>query len=261
MLTKMNECLRDTRETGNISVEKPSTDPGENSDRRKRVLVIEDDEPLAKFLATELTARDFNVDTAHDGEAGLILLKDNRSYNLLVLDLHLPKVDGFGVLRDVKLNQPGIRTMVLSAASGVESKVKLLHNGADDYLTKPFSLLEFLARVNALVRRSSDAETAVPNCSKIADLVFYRDERRVERNGRRIDLTPREFAIVDFMIRNAGRPVSRATLLQKVWNMPPDPSTNIVDVYMKYVRDKIDGPGEVKLTHTIRGVGYELREP
>src|SRR5438105_2184613 len=257
----MNEFPRDPGKTGNISAEKLATSPGENSERRQRILVIEDEEPLAKFLAAELMARDFSVDTAYDGEAGLALLKNDRSYNLLVLDLHLPKVDGFGVLRDVKLNQPGIRTLVLSGASGVESKVKLLHNGADDYLTKPFSLLEFLARVHALVRRNSEVEIAVPNYSKIADLLFYRDERRVERNGRRIDLTPREFAILELMMRNAGRPVSRATLLQEVWNMPPDPSTNIVDVYMKYVRDKVDGPGEVKLTHTIRGVGYELREP
>jgi DNA-binding response OmpR family regulator len=100
----------------------------------------------------------------------------------------------------------------------------------------------------------------IANCSQVGDLTLNREERRVERNGRRIELTPREFAILEYMMRNAGRPVSRATLLEEVWNMPPDPTTNIVDVYMKYVRDKVDLPGEVKLTHTIRGVGYELRD-
>ena len=227
----------------------------------KRALVIEDDEPLAKLVTTELAAREFIVDTAHDGEAGLALLNDGAGYDLLVLDLHLPKLDGIGVLRNVKSRYPGVRTLVLTAVSGTDSKVKVLQGGADDYLTKPFSLLEFLARVDALMRRTSKADTAVPVVSKVADLILYREQRRVERNGRRIDLTPREFGILEFLMRNAGRPVTRATLLQEVWNMAPDPSTNIVDVYMKYVRDKVDAPGEVKLTHTIRGVGYELREP
>jgi DNA-binding response OmpR family regulator len=111
--------------------------------------------------------------------------------------------------------------------------------------------------VQVLLRRGAGL---VPNCSKVGDLVLYREERRVERNGRRIELTPREFAILEFMMRHVGKPVSRATLLEEVWNMPADPTTNIVDVYMKYVRDKVDLPGEVKLTHTIRGVGYELRD-
>jgi DNA-binding response OmpR family regulator len=147
--------------------------------------------------------------------------------------------------------------LVLTARSRVEDKVMALQSGADDCLTKPFSFAELLARVQALLRRNSGL---IPNCSKVGDLALYREERRVERNGRRIDLTPREFAILEFMMRNPGRPVSRATLLEEVWNMPSDPSTNIVDVYMKYVRDKVDLPGEVKLTHTIRGVGYELRD-
>jgi two-component system copper resistance phosphate regulon response regulator CusR len=147
--------------------------------------------------------------------------------------------------------------LVLTARSRVEDKVKALQTGADQCLTKPFSFAELLARVQALLRRDTGA---IPNCSRVGDLTLNREERRVERNGRRLNLTPREFAIIEFMMRNAGHPVSRATLQEEVWNMPADSSTNIVDVYMKYVRDKVDLPGEVKLTHTIRGVGYELRD-
>jgi DNA-binding response OmpR family regulator len=145
---------------------------------------------------------------------------------------------------------------VLTARNRVEDKVHALESGADDCITKPFSLVELLARVHALLRRNSGL---IPNCSTIGDLVMYRDERRVERNGRRIELTPREFAILDVLMRNAGHPVSRATLLEEVWNMSSQSPTNIVDVYMKYVRDKIDLPGDTKLTHTVRGFGYELR--
>jgi two-component system copper resistance phosphate regulon response regulator CusR len=198
----------------------------------------------------------FTVELIHDGEAALSSLQDHR-YDLLILDLNLPKLDGISLLERVRPAQPRLPMLVLTARCRVEDKVSAFHSGADDCLTKPFSLVELLARVQALMRRNSGL---IPNCSKVGDLVLHRQERRVERNGRRIDLTPREFAILEYMMRNSGRPVSRATLFEEVWNMPSDPSTNIVDVYMKYVRDKVDLPGESKLTHTIRGVGYELRE-
>ena len=223
----------------------------------RRVLIVEDDVPLANFLADELRSEGFSVELVHDGEAALALLQDSRRYDLLVLDLNLPKLDGIALLQRIKPTQPRLRMLVLTARSQTRDKVKALRSGADDCLTKPFSLIELFARVHALLRR--DAEM-VPNCSQVGDLTLNREERRVERNGRRIELTPREFAILELLMRNAGKPVSRATLLEEVWNMPPDPSTNIVDVYMKYVRDKVDLPGETKLTHTIRGVGYELRD-
>jgi DNA-binding response OmpR family regulator len=223
----------------------------------RRILIVEDDESLAGFLASELQSRGFAVDTVHDGEAALNALQSGRLYDLLILDLNLPKLDGIGVLQRVQPAQARLRMLVLTARSRVEDKVKTLQSGADDCLTKPFSFAELLARVQALLRRNSGL---VPNCSKVGDLTLDREERRVERNGRRIELTPREFAILEYMMRFPGRPISRATLLEEVWNMPSDPSTNIVDVYMKYVRDKVDLPGEPKLTHTIRGVGYELRD-
>jgi two-component system copper resistance phosphate regulon response regulator CusR len=170
--------------------------------------------------------------------------------------LNLPSLDGLSLLKQVRPTQPRLPVLVLTARARVEDRVDALQAGADDCLTKPFSLAEFNARVHALLRRNSGQ---IPNCSTVGDLSIFRDERRVERNGRRIELTPREYAILDVMMRNAGRPVSRATLLEEVWNMSSESATNIVDVYMKYVRDKIDLPGEPRLTHTVRGFGYELR--
>lgn len=223
----------------------------------RRVLIVEDDVALATFLSAELQAERFTVEVVHDGEAALATLQDERRFDLLILDLNLPKLDGISLLERVKPAQPRLRMLVLTARTQIKDKVKALQSGADDCLTKPFSLAELFARVHALLRRDSGM---VPNCSKVGNLTLNREERKVERAGRRIDLTPREFAILEYLMRNAGKPVSRSTLLEEVWNMPPDPSTNIVDVYMKYVRDKVDLPGETKLTHTIRGVGYELRD-
>jgi DNA-binding response OmpR family regulator len=196
------------------------------------------------------------VEHVSDGEVALAALTAKRRYDLLILDLNLPKLDGISLIRQVRPVQPRLPILVLTARSRVEDRVNALQNGADDCLNKPFSLAELQARADALLRRNTGL---VPNVSMVGDLIMYREERRVERNGRRIELTPREFAILDVLLRNAGRPVSRATLLEEVWNTSAENSTNIVDVYMKYVRDKIDLPGEPRLTHTVRGFGYELR--
>jgi two-component system copper resistance phosphate regulon response regulator CusR len=222
----------------------------------RHILIIEDDSSLSGFLCGELEAIHFTVDQCHDGEEGLRTLVAKRRYDLLILDLNLPNLDGISLLKQLRPSQPRLPILVLTARSRVEDRVDALQAGADDCLNKPFSLTEFLARVHALLRRNSGQ---VPNCSSVGDLTIYRDERRVMRNGRRIELTPREYAILEVMMRNGGRPVSRAALLEEVWNMSADSSTNIVDVYMKYVRDKIDLPGEPRLTHTVRGFGYELR--
>jgi DNA-binding response OmpR family regulator len=223
----------------------------------RQVLVVEDDDSLAGFLCDELRSQGFIVDRSSDGEAALSALEAKRRFDLLIVDLNLPRLDGIGVIRKIRPELPKLPIMVLTARSRVEDRVNALQNGADDCLNKPFSLVELMARVRALLRRNSGM---IPDCSTVADLQLYRQERRVERNGRRIELTPREFAILEVLIRNAGHPVSRAALLEEVWNMSPDATTNIVDVYVKYVRDKIDLPGEQKLVHTLRGFGYELRD-
>jgi len=222
----------------------------------RHILLIEDDTALADFLGEELRGQGFIVEQAFDGEEALNVLTEKHRCDLLILDLNLPKIDGITLMRRVRPTHPRLPTLVLTARSRVEDRVNALENGADDCLNKPFSLAELLARVHALLRRNSGV---VPNCSSVGDLTMYRRERRVERNGRRIELTPREFAILEVLMRNAGHPVSRAALLEEVWNTSSESPTNIVDVYMKYVRDKIDLPGETRLTHTVRGFGYELR--
>lgn len=222
----------------------------------RHVLIVEDDVALGKFLCDELRAEAFRVDLAQDAETCLTLLEEGRRCDLLILDLNLPKLDGMGLLGQVRPSRPRMPVIVLSARNRVEDKVRALQTGANDYLVKPFSFLELLARVQALLRHNS---APIENVSRVADLALHREERLVERNGRRIDLTPREFSVLEYMMRNAGRSVPRAQLFEEVWNLPHDPSTNIVDVYMKYVRDKVDLPGEQKLTHTVRGIGYVLR--
>lgn len=227
---------------------------GKATDRQ--ILVVEDDVSLAEFLSAELEGIHFTAEKVHDGAEALEVLLSTRRFDLVVLDLNLPTVDGIAILKQLRPAQPRLPILVLTARNGVEHRVQALNAGADDCLAKPFSLLEFTARVHALLRRNSGP---VPNCSAVGDLTLNRDQRRVERNGRRIELTPREYALLDVMMQHAGEPVSRATLLEEVWSTSGEASTNIVDVYMKYLRDKIDLPGEPKLTHTVRGFGYELR--
>lgn len=221
----------------------------------RRLLVIEDDLPLAKLLSAWLQTQNFAVEVAHDGEDAAARLEASR-FDLLILDLNLPKMDGLTLLAHLRASAHAqLPVLVLSGRSRTEDTVATLNQGADDYLMKPFSLHELLARAQALLRRH--ARAAGPQERKAA-LTINRDEYAAHRDGRRIDLTPREFAILDYMMQHKGKPVSRATLMQEVWNTPFDPGTNIVDVYMKYLRDKIDFEGKEKLIRTIRGIGYVL---
>jgi DNA-binding response OmpR family regulator len=229
---------------------------------RASILIADEDASLANFLSQELQCESFEVEVVHDGEAALAALLGEGRRDLVILELNLSRLDGMGLIQRVRAEMPRLPMMVLTARARVEDKVLAFQSGADDFMSKPFAFAELLARVNSLMRRTARAVPglAVPNESGVGDLRLYRDEHRVERNGRRIDLTPREFSILDYMLQHVGRPVSRATLFEQVWKMPHQPATNIVDVYMKYVRDKVDGPGERKLTHTVRGIGYEFRD-
>ena len=221
-----------------------------------RILVIEDDLPLAGFLQKGLQAESYTVDAAHDGETGLDLALDTEC-DLLVLDLNLPKMDGLTLLRRLRPAKPNLPVLVLTARSRVEDRVHALDCGADDCLNKPFSFAEVTARVRALVRRGRPASDSA---LKIADLILDRIERRVERAGKLIELTSKEFALLQYLMMNAGRRVTRAMIIEHVWNLNFDTATNVVDVYINYLRKKIDGGSSCKLIHTIRGVGYELSE-
>ncbi len=232
---------------------------------RPRILIVEDDVPLSKFLGRELVDLGFSVDVRHDAEPACELLKSN-SHDLVILDLS--RGDGMTFLQRIRtLVPPQVPILVLSARTSSDDVVRALDCGADDCLSKPFSFRELQARMRCLLRRntrpataSMSSSSATSSASRVDDLEMNREERRVVRGARRIDLTPREFAILDHLMTNAGKPVSRTDLMSEVWNIAFDPKTNIVDVYMKYVRDKVDGVGERKLIHTVRGVGYVLSD-
>src|SRR5271169_16069 len=199
-------------------------------DAGSRVLVVEDDLPLAELLRQQLETEAYSVTVLHDGEAARDAIPNGR-FDLVILDLNLPKLDGVSLLQKIRPSQPRLPVLVLTARNRVEDRALSLDTGADDCMVKPFSFVELHARVRALLRRNSGPISRV---SKVADLVLDREQRTVERNGRKIELTLREFDVLEFLMRNAGRPVSRTSLMEHVWNMPFDPSTNVVDVYVKY---------------------------
>jgi len=198
-------------------------------DAGSRVLVVEDDLPLAELLRQQLETEAYSVTVLHDGEAARDAIPNGR-FDLVILDLNLPKLDGVSLLKQIRPSVPRLPVLVLTARNRVEDRALSLDTGADDCMAKPFSFIELNARVRALLRRNSGP---INRTSQVADLVLDREKRKVERNGRRIDLTTREFDVLEYLVRNAGRPVSRTTLMEEVWNLPYDPSTNVVDVYVK----------------------------
>jgi heavy metal response regulator len=219
-------------------------------------LLVEDDETISEFVARGLREAGFAVDCAADGDAGLAAAL-SQTYDVAILDVMLPKRDGLSVIDE--LRRRGITTpvLILSARRSVDDRVRGLQAGGDDYLTKPFAFAELLARVQALVRRATRAPE--PTTLTVADVVLDLLSRRVTRDGVSIDLRPREFALLEYLMRNPGRVVSKTMILSHVWEYSFDPQTNIVDVLVSRLREKIDRPFEKKLLHTVRGVGYVLR--
>lgn len=259
MLSQFSPMIRSTELSGDgphsASTTKDQT-PAKPHDGAFKVLIMEANVPLARLLATGLKAESLSVEVTHDLNSALENFNGAPS-DLLILDLDMADMDGLGLLRNLRAQRPEVRILALSGRSGVEGMVTALDHGADDYLAKPFSLLELMARVRALRRRTPAA--APVSAQKVPGLVLHRDQCRVERDGRLIDLTPREFTLLEYLMQHSGKTISRAMLTQEVWNMPAEGSTNIVDVYIKYLRDKLDGDHEVKLIRTVRGMGYSYQ--
>jgi DNA-binding response OmpR family regulator len=219
-----------------------------------RILVVEDDKAVASFVRKGLESEQYAVDVTGNGEDAQSLFGE-ADFDLVILDLVLPKIDGLEVLKHIRRRKPSPPVLILSGRARVEDRVKGLDLGADDYLTKPFSFSELSARVRALLRRPPDPLGIV---LRVEQLELDRAERVVRRAGRRIDLTPREFALLEYLMRNAGRCVTRVMIIEHIWNFSFDSMTNIVDVYINYLRKKVDRDFEHKLIHTVRNVGYEL---
>jgi two-component system OmpR family response regulator len=221
-----------------------------------RALLVEDDATIAEFVARGLREAGFAVDQAIDGEAGLDLAA-TEPYDVAIVDLMLPKRDGLTLIEALRARGLTTPVLILSARRSVDDRVRGLQSGGDDYLTKPFAFAELLARVQALVRRAS--RTVEPTTMSVDDLVVDLLSRKVTRGGTAIELRPREFALLEYLMRNAGKVVSKTMILSHVWDYNFDPQTNIVDVLVSRLREKIDKPFPAKLLHTVRGVGYVLR--
>jgi two-component system copper resistance phosphate regulon response regulator CusR len=221
---------------------------------KMRVLIAEDDRPVASFVQKGLEAEQYAVDIAQDGDEAQFMVSQ-FDYDVAVLDLSLPRVDGLDVLKHIREAKPALPVLILTGRNRVEDRVRGLDLGADDYLTKPFSFTELSARVRALLRRAAvPAEILL----RVGDLELNRVERIVKRAGKPIDLTRKEFSLLEYLMRNLGHCVTRAMIMEHVWNLSFDTMTNVVDVYINYLRKKVDQGFDRKLIHTVRGVGYQI---
>jgi DNA-binding response OmpR family regulator len=236
------------------SVSAPESEQGTRRNAG-RILLVEDDEMISRFLSRMLAGDGFEVEVVHDGRSALERVQ--ARVDLMILDLRLPVMDGIELLREVRPRLPNLPVLVLTGRSRAESIVSVLEAGADDCVNKPFSYEELLARIRALLRRSMDIPQRFSQCG---DLVLDREAVSVVRGDRRIELSPREFRVLEYLMRTPRVPVSRTLLLTEVWGAACEPSTNVADVYLKYLRDKIDSPGLPKLIRTVRGTGYMVSD-
>ncbi len=218
-----------------------------------RILVVEDEKRIADFLSRGLEGAGYAVDTAPNGATGIDLIHAT-DYDLVILDLMLPDMNGLHVLEKIRNRKVGPPVLILSAKGALDDRVKGLEQGADDYLTKPFAFVELLARVRALLRCGQPA----PERLQVADLALDCVRRKVTRGNEPIELAPKEFGILEYMMRNKGRPLSRTMIVEHVWDMDYDGLTNIVDVYIRHLRSKIDDRFPQKLIQTVRGIGYMI---
>lgn len=221
-----------------------------------RLLVVEDEKKVASFIQQGLAEEGYAVDVASDGIVGLEMALDGV-HDLIILDLSLPKQDGLSVLQALRQAKVKTPVLLLTVRANIEDKVLGLDAGADDYLTKPFAFQELVARIRALLRRRAEAE---PPILQVADLTLDPARRIVSRQGEKVELTPKEFSLLDYFMRNPGRVLTRTMIAEHVWDYTFDTTTNVIDVYVNYLRKKIDSDREPKLLYTVRGVGYVLKE-
>lgn len=220
-----------------------------------RILLVEDERKVSGFVKKGLEEEGYAVDVAYDGEEGLAMALDGI-HDLVILDVGLPLLDGLEVLKEMRGRKLATPVLLLTVRATIEEKVLGLDAGADDYLTKPFSFRELVARVRALLRRRNEAE---PTVLRVGDVTLDPARRTVERGGERIELTPKEFSLLDYFMRNPGRVLSRAMIADHVWNYDFDSETNVIDVYVNYLRKKLHSPGSAELIQTVRGAGYMLK--
>jgi two-component system copper resistance phosphate regulon response regulator CusR len=218
-----------------------------------RILVVEDEKRIADFLSRGLESGGYTVDVAGDGATALEMVHATE-YDLIILDLGLPDMDGMAVLKKIRTRKTSPPVLILSARDAVDDRVKGLETGADDYLVKPFAYVELLARVRVLLRRGQPT----PERLQVGDLSLDCIRRKVTRGGENIELAPKEFSILEYLMRNRGRPLSRTMIVEHVWDMDYDGLTNIVDVYIRHLRSKIDEKWPDKMIQTVRGIGYML---
>ncbi len=219
-----------------------------------RILLVEDEKNVAAFIRKGLEEEFYAVDVAEDGAEGLLMATSNE-YDLMILDIMLPGINGIELCK--KLREKALKSpiLMLTAIDSVSSKVEGLESGADDYLTKPFAFSELLARIKALLRRTSDSVSEL----SLEDLRMDLLSRRVFREDKEVILTPKEFSLLEYLLRNKGRVLSRTQIIENIWGYTFDPNSNVVDVHIKFLREKIDIPFEKKLIHTVRGAGYILK--
>jgi two-component system OmpR family response regulator len=221
-----------------------------------RILVVEDDAKLSSFLVQGLTEAGFVVDAVRDGEEGLYFaLKE--SYDAAIIDIMLPQRDGLSLIEEMRKQKKNTPLIILSAKRSVDDRIKGLQIGGDDYLTKPFAFSELLARLQALIRRAKGSSE--PSCLIAGELTVDLLKREVTRGTKKLDLQPKEFALLEYLMRHVNQPVSKAMILEHVWNYHFDPQTDVVDVLVCRLRSKIDKGFEKKMIHTIRGIGYVFR--
>ncbi|MDN5696664.1 MAG: response regulator transcription factor [Rubrobacter sp.] len=220
------------------------------------MLIVEDEPGIARMVEEWLSAHGYEVSSASDGEKGARMAVED-SVGLLILDIMLPGLDGWEVLGRVRSSRPTLPVLMLTARDELQYKVEALGAGADDYLTKPFALEELLARVGALARRAEPQQTRL----EVGDLALDLLSRRAQRGDSRVELSAREWALLEFLMRRPGDTISREQILSGVWEYDFDPGSNTIDVYIRYLRNKLDRPGEPSIISTVRGVGYRLNSP